>query len=258
MMGIAWTDHTSPSLARLVERDPIAILPLGSVEQHGHHLPVGTDSFAAETLARRAAERWSGEQPILVLPALWTGLSPHHMGLAGSITLRSETFVKVLEDVCASVLHHGVRRVLLLNGHGGNAAAMEVALTRLGERGLPSERVAGVSYWNLIVDRVREWRESPVGGTGHAGELETSLMLATHAHLVELDHASAYIPDLPSSYLSTDMFVGAPVRRYIAFDALSPTGTIGDPSTATRAKGERILQICVDELIDFLEDFAGW
>lgn len=257
-VGAGWAERTSPTLAELSSRDPIVIIPVGSVEQHGRHLPVGTDAFAAEAVARVAAERWRGDRPVLFLPTLWTGLSPHHMGLAGSITLRAETFIALVHDVCVSLLRQGVRRVLLLNGHGGNVAALDVVLTKLGEAGLEIDRVAAVTYWHLVADRAPELRESQPGGTGHAGEFETSLMLATHRQLVIADEAESHYPELPSRYLASDLFEAGRARRYIPFDRVSPTGTFGDPSLASLEKGERILEACVEELLAFLEDFSGW
>lgn len=253
-----WPNNTSANLAEAIGRDPIVIVPVGSVEQHGNHLPVGTDSFAAEAVARNATGEWRGEKPLLLLPTIWTGLSPHHMGLAGSITLRSETFISLLEDVGSSLLHHGVRRILFLNGHGGNISALDVALTRLGERGLATERVVGLTYWHLVAERSGELRESRVGGTGHAGEFETSLMLVTHGEHVRLDQGTVAYPELPSRYLSTDLFEGSPARRFLPFDRASETGTFGDPSLASREKGERILQVCSEELLAFLDDFQNW
>lgn len=257
-LRLDWAENRSPTLARAIQADPIVIVPVGSVEQHGAHLPVGTDAFAAEAVAREAALRWHDDRPLLLLPTVWTGLSPHHMGLAGSITLRTDTFIGVLEDVCVSLLHHGVRRILLLNGHGGNVAALDVALARLGERELPTERVAAVTYWHLVAHRAAELRASRRGGTGHAGEFETSLMLAMRPELVVLDEAVVHYPEMPSSYLSTDLFEGAPARRYVPFDRVSPSGTFGDPSLADAAKGERIVRVAGEELSNFLTDFARW
>jgi len=253
-----WAENTSPTLGRIVEDDPIVVIPVGSVEQHGQHLPVGTDSFAAEAVVHRAAAHWSGPKPLLLLPTVWTGLSPHHMGLPGSITLRSETFISVLEDVCASLLQNGVRRIVLLNGHGGNISAMDVALTRLGESSLDTERVVALTYWHLVASRSAELRESRPGGTGHAGEFETSLMLALREGEVELGEAETVYPVLPSGYLSTDLFEGAPARRFIRFDRLSKTGTLGDPSLASAQKGNRILEVCSEELAAFLVNFQTW
>lgn len=257
-LSTAWAENTSPRLADAIDDDPLVLVPVGSIEQHGRHLPIGCDYFAAEEVARGAAQRWNHEKPLFLLPPLWTGLSPHHMNLPGSITLRSETFISVVEDVCASLLHHGVKRILMLNGHGGNISALDVALTRLGERGLDSERVAAVTYWHLVAHRGAELRESRKGGTGHAGEFETSLMLATHGELVDEAEAVVEYPSLPSRYLSTDLFEGAPARRFVPFDQVSPSGTFGDPSLATKERGELILQACVEELEAFLHDFADW
>lgn len=254
-----WAEATWPALGEAVKRDPVVVLPVGSLEQHGLHLPLGTDTFAAEAVARAAAADWDHARPLLLMPALWTGLSPHHMGLPGSVTLRADTFVALLEDVCASVLHHGVRRLLVLNGHGGNVAAIDVALTKLGERGLDLERVVAATYWQLLdPERVAALRDTPKGGTGHAGEFETSLMLATHGALVASDEAVSCYPTQPSGYLSSDLFQTGPAKRYMPFDRLSSTGTLGDPTHADEEKGRRILAACAEALRRLLEDLASW
>src|SRR5262249_41614997 len=133
-LRVRWQENTSPALAAAVARDPIVILPVGSVEQHGKHLPVGCDANSAEAVALRAAEGLSGAaQPVLLLGPLWYGYSPHHMGFAGTVTLGSETFLSVVQDVVQSVLSQGVRRVVILNGHGGNVSSLDVVASRLGQ-----------------------------------------------------------------------------------------------------------------------------
>src|SRR4029450_7853709 len=128
-------ENTSPILATAVARDPVCLLPVGSVEQHGNHIPVGCDANSAAAVALRAAAGLeTSERPVLVLPTLWYGYSPHHMPFAGTITLRSETFLSVVQDVLDSLLGQGVRRAVILNGHGGNVSSLDVGASRLGPR----------------------------------------------------------------------------------------------------------------------------
>ena len=257
-MRTRWVENTAPDIEESIERDPVVILPVGSIEQHGKHVPVGCDAIASEVVALRAAEVLNRDPLVLVLPPLWYGYSPHHMGFSGTVTLRSETFISVLCEICRSLLEQGARRVLLLNGHGGNIGSVDVAVCRIGEDWRAPERVAAVTYWHLVAHRTAEFRESAEGGTGHAGEFETSLMLAVNEHLVRMERAVTHYPKMLSSALTTDLFGFSKVKLYNDFRDLSPTGTLGDPSLASKAKGEKILAACVEELTVFLRDFAKW
>jgi len=256
---IRWEENTSPALAAAVGCDPVVILPVGSVEQHGRHLPVGCDADSAQAVALRAAEGFElRELPLLVLPTLWYGFSPHHMSLPGTITLRSETFLIVVQDIVESVLNQGVRRVVILNGHGGNVSSLDLVATRLGHAWHGKARIVAVTYFHLAAPRQAEFRESATGGMGHACEFETSVQLALHPDLVDIPAAVTCYPTPPSSRQSTDLFGSSQVRSYHDFKDLSPTGTFGDPTLASPDKGETILRICVEELRAFLAEFATW
>jgi creatinine amidohydrolase len=259
-LHLRWEQNTSPALAAAVAKDPIVILPVGSIEQHGNHLPVGCDANSAEAVALRAAEGLAGaaHPVLLLLPPLWYGYSPHHMGFAGTVTLRSETFLGVVQDVVESVLSQGVRRIVILNGHGGNVSSLDVVAARLGQIWHGKARIVAVTYFHLAAPRQREFRQSERGGMGHACEFETSVQLAIHADLVDMPAAVSCYPHLSSSRQSTDLFGISLVRSYHDFKDLSPSGTLGDPSLASRDKGEKILRICAEELRAFLAEFATW
>src|SRR4051812_4590659 len=213
-MRVRWIENTAPDFAVATAADAIAVLPVGSVEQHGQHVPVGCDAIAAELVALGAAEAAAGDPLVLVLPPVWYGYSPHHMRFAGTVTLRSETFIQVLCEVCDSLLRQGLRRVLVLNGHGGNISAADVAICRVGEAWHGKARVATATYWHLVAHRTGEFRQSAPGGMGHACEFETSLMLAAHADLVRMERAVTHYPQPPSPALSTDLFGSSKARVY--------------------------------------------
>jgi creatinine amidohydrolase len=258
-LRLRWQENTSPALAAAVARDPIVILPVGSVEQHGKHLPTGCDATSAEAVAFRAAEGLAGAtQPVLLLPPLWYGYSPHHMGFAGTVTLSSEMFLGVVQDVVGSILSQGIRRVVILNGHGGNVSSLDVVASRLGQAWHGKARIVAVTYYHLASSRQHEFRQSAPGGMGHACEFETSLQLAICPELVDMSAAVSCYPQPPSPRQSTDLFGTSVVRGYHDFRDLSPSGTFGDPSFASRDKGEKILSICVEELRAFLAEFATW
>ncbi|MBX6320802.1 MAG: creatininase family protein [Rhodospirillaceae bacterium] len=258
-LRLRWEENTAPALEAAIARDPVVVLPVGSVEQHGRHVPVGCDARSAEAVVLRAAEGLTGrEPPVLVLPTLWYGYSPHHMAFRGTVTLQSDTFLRVVQDIVESVLAHGVRRVAIVNGHGGNVSSLDVVASRLGHAWHGRARIAVVTYYQLAAPRLAEFRESGPGGMGHACEFETSVQLALNPGLVRMEAAVSWYPEPPSPRQSTDLFGASLVRSYHDFRDLSPSGTFGDPSLASPAKGETILRICVDELRAFLAEFAGW
>lgn len=247
---------TSRQVAALDRDRTILILPLGSVEQHGAHMPLGTDTMLAQAIAHTAAERLAGR--IAVLPPPWYGFSAHHMRFAGSISLKSETLMALSEDIVASLVHHGFRRILLVNGHGGNAGVVDVLAANLGKKHYGRARIAGLTYFQLARAAIARLRQSQTGGMGHACEFETAMLMHLFPELVAIKDAQVTYPDPGSSYLDTDLLGSSPIRTYLDFADLSPSGTLGDPSLATPEAGERYFAAVVDELTGFLEDFSRW
>jgi creatinine amidohydrolase len=161
----------------------LVILPVGATEQHGPHLPVGTDSFAVEYVARAVAELVSPELPLLVAPTLPFGSSHHHLPFGGTLSLGTETYYRVLTDLIESLIVGGFRRVFILNGHGGNheltqLVARDVARTH-------SADLAAASYWVTARDALATaGADSHADVPGHAGAFETSLVMALRPELV--------------------------------------------------------------------------
>ena len=250
-----YQDLTSPEIDALDREATVLLLPIGAVEQHGEHMPVGTDTMLAEALCLAAAGRRPGT---LVLPPPWYGYSPHHMRFAGSITLGAETLLAVVGDVVGSVVRHGFRRLVIVNGHGGNASLVGVMAATLGERHYGAARIAGVTYFQLAAAAIAGRRRSGAGGMGHACEFETSLMLHVAPELVRVEKAAATYPDPGSAYLSTDLVAGTAVRTYLDFADLSASGTLGDPTLASAAQGAGFFEDCAAALTAFVADFGGW
>ncbi len=234
----------------------ILVIPLGSVEQHGHHLPLGTDSLLAQALALAAADGLGGGA--VVLPPPWYGFSAHHMRFPGSITLTHATLMAMVEDIVASLEGHGFGRVLLLNGHGGNGGIVDVLAQVLGKRHYGRMRIAGLTYFHLAAAAIAGLRQSKQGGMGHACEFETAMMMHIRPDLVAAGKARTTYPDPGSAYLSTDLLKGSQVKTYLDFADLSPHGTLGDPSLASPEAGARFFAAVVAELVRFMEDFARW
>ena len=249
---IYWEQLRSPQLKSLADANAIVVVPVGSIEQHGPHLPVKVDALLATEVARRAALKVQTHQPILVTPTVWCGLAEHHMDFCGTLTLDFETFHALLRNLCRSIRHHGFRRIFLLNGHGGNIAALNVICSEL-VRELEGLRVVSGTYWTLpeVAEKFAEILEVQQN-VRHAGEAETSMMLALEPELVDqsiLNQADG-TPEIP--------FYGSGVSRWVSFKEVSANGVIGSPSVATAAKGELLLEVAADGIAGILQNPALW
>lgn len=244
----SWVAHTAPEIKDIgSQKGSVAIVPVGSVEQHGSHLPVGTDTILADAAAHAGVERASDEIPLIVTPPVWTGLSPHHLEFGGTITLEVGTMLAVLRDVAASVLDNGFDAVFFLNGHGGNMALLGTAVTQIG-REFSDAQILGLTYFQLAASVVSDLRESELGGMAHGGEFETSLMLHFRPDLVKEDRTEATYMDDPYDLRRKDLFEGGPLSVYRSFAAYSDSGAIGDPALGTAEKGVALLDHLAEEL----------
>lgn len=250
------SEFSWPEVQALLERDPVVVVPIGAFEQHGHHLPLKVDWFLASQVAERAAR--SAQQAgvaVVVTPPVWTGYSPHHMDFPGTITLDMEGFIALLTGIVTSLDRHGFRRLLLLNGHGGNANLIRSAVQTLRfEHGID---VAAASYWDFALQEISAWRRSDIGGINHACEMETSLMLTLEGELVRMELARDLILDR-TTYLPADLTVGGPVTRAASFAELSAHGAIGAPTLADAERGAQLLETLVAAVAGFIREFSGW
>ena len=224
MRKIMWQELRRSEFEEAVKAHTVVIIPVGSIEQHGNHLPINTDANVCFSIAQRAAQAID-EFPVLVLPVIWTGYSPRHMVYPGTITLKFHTFVEILTQVAASVHAHGFEKILILNGHGDNSAAVAAMRPKLNaEEEMYS--VIGYSWWDFpsVREEMNRVSQSDKGFVGHAAEIETSIQLYLQPELVDMSAA-----------------VWAP-------------GIWGDPSTATREKGEQIINCAVNTLVKILRN----
>jgi creatinine amidohydrolase len=226
-----------PEVEKLDRERIVVIVPVGSMEQHGPHLPFQVDVL----IASRLAEDLEKKIPeILLVPPIWTGVSAHHMDFPGSITVRAKVLMDVLHDICDSLYHHHFRRIVLLNGHGGNRSSLEVLGQELFvEFGLTVNTLA---YWDLVPDLVKSLKKTNSSGMGHSGELETSLMLHLAPHLV--NHK-----EIPPGVLGIDEpgpMTG--IRRYVNMKEHSKEGVIGMPSASSAEVGEKLYQAALEAL----------
>nr|AYA93379.1 putative creatininase [uncultured bacterium pG7] len=220
---ILWAERTREELSDWAKRGTVVIVPIGSIEQHGHHLPVNTDDQTVEYVARRAA--CLADAPVLVTPTIPFGVSPHHMMYGGTISLRVETVINLLRDICESITAHGFERILILSGHGGNSSTIGAAALELKYR--LNREIRAMCWWDLVPEIFEAVREGPKVGIGHSGEMETSTIL----------------------FLSPES-----VRRE-RYKLVS--GITDDPSLATETKGEKVLNAAAEAIAKLLKELAA-
>jgi creatinine amidohydrolase len=230
-------EMTSPEIDAL-SRDIVVLIPVASCEQHSYHLPVFTDSMIGGEVARRVHERCPDD--VLVLPVQWLGYSQHHIRFPGTVSAISETHLLLMMDIVASMVGHGFRKILIQNSHGGNGSNVSVLLQRLMER-YRNEEAEFYSRWAWAsTEQLNEIRELGGAGSGHAGETETSMILAIRPDLVRTDR-------LDADGERDGMRVPG-VASYHRFDQRTVHGGVGDPTSATAEKGERFFDVSADEI----------
>jgi creatinine amidohydrolase len=252
MVEVEWRRLRADELRERAKADAMVVLPIGAIEQHGPHLPVEVDSLLGETIALRMARLVAEQEPVVVLPCLWTGISEHHMSFGGTITLDFPTFSAVVTGICKSVVRHGFRRIVLFNGHGGNDNGLRVLADELTPQlGVP---VVQMTYWYAaaqpiaaILERQKELR--------HACEAETSMTMALRPELVAEDRIRMAEVNLTPDPKDV---VGGGIYRWQSLAARSSAGVIGFPSAATREKGERLIAAIAEEIAKKLTNKEFW
>lgn len=240
-------DLTSPTLADQLRAADLVLLPCASTEQHGPHLPVATDALIVEGLLERAVEALESKQDaprVVLLPVIRFGCSHEHRDFPGTLTLRRETFENVVKDLVASVCRHGVKRVMLVNSHGGNISLEAVVRDIRWETGT-------IAYlYNLL--QCKALHDPTTEMDWHAGKSETSLLLAMHPELVCMDAAPAFNID-------QKQWSDAQLSAHVAWqsDELSPSGVIGHATAATAAHGEQLISLFVDEFAGFVTNLIS-
>ena len=247
-------DLTSPQVSEL-DRSTVVVIPFGSVEQHSLHLPLGTDSIIGEAIAHRLEQELP--EQVLLLPMTWLGCSRHHMDFAGSLTAEIETFIDVGEQLVSSMAEHGFRNFILLNSHGGNTNKVSLMAEKLRYKLGPAVKVVAVTYWHLISEEIQTIRETPIGGMGHSGELETSVMLVVRPELVRKDLIDPDGLESASKFEGRDLFVSGKVAVAKPFKEMTRHGGIGDPRKASREKGEKILSVIVEKLSEVVNEIQA-
>ena len=240
-------DLSSPETQELVPQIELVLLPVGAHEQHGPNISVATDTICADALCRAAAAL-AGPR-VAVAPAIPWGVSWHHMRFAGTISLRPATLIAVLEDTIGSLSAHGLRRFLVVNGHGGNTAAIATAIEQIKQQtGVPL--LASVFGYALIAEQAKA--VLPAAAIGHGGADEAAVVMAVAPQQAK-PHAFA-APDLTAASIESAALLreygGLLARRY---DEVTRSGTTGDARPATAEIGQRILDGAARRLAEIVD-----
>lgn len=241
------THMSWPEVRSALETVRLAIIPTGSCEQHGPNMTLETDTAICYALAERIAQRLYPHA--LVAPLLPLGVSPHHMSFPGTITLRPETYEALLWDVITSLKSHGLSHFLLVNGHGGNVAPLNVISMKL--RRELNVQVAVMFYMQLAADVIKAGAKTTL--YGHACEVETSVGLYLAPQAVKPERVAGEVSPYVHAY--TDIKSEARLNYPFMFEELTANGALGDARLATFEFGQTIVETTLERTLEFLQSF---
>jgi creatinine amidohydrolase/Fe(II)-dependent formamide hydrolase-like protein len=239
-------EMTWPEAKRIFKEVDIALLPVGSIEQHGPHLPLDTDAFDADYLAKSVALGCTDPRPI-VLPLVPYGVSYHHDDFSGTMSISNETLARLVFEIGLSAARNGITKLVIINAHGGNTPALNFAAQEINRSArifvcVDTGETSDVDI-NSMIDTPNDV---------HAGEIETSTSLATRPELVRMEHVEKLVPNFSSRYLN---FSSTRAVSWHAFTKrLSKSGVMGDPTKASAEKGRRMWDIMIKHLVIFVEE----
>ena len=210
------------------------IIPIGSLEQHGPHLPVSTDSIIIEHLAKRVSEKLQS----LYLPTITFGISFEHEPLF-NISLSHQTYSNFISEICLSLINYGMKNIIILNGHHGNMGSLYYISQNVSDK-IPSDaKINFINYWSLMEN------------FDHAGEIETSLVLAINTKLVKMKMARANTKEITGSRIAYTSLTSNPG----SFPKITGNGVWGDPTKASLIKGRSLLENLTPKIIEIIKEF---
>lgn len=240
---------TWPEMNDAIEMQKVVILPTGSTEQHGHHLPLDVDVFLAESVCLEVGKRIPDK--VLILPPIAYGLNLHHIDFPGTIHIEPEVFIAFCVNITKSVAYHGFEKILLVNGHGSNGPLINLIARKTV---LETNSIcAATSYFPMAQEAFNQIKDTAV--QAHADEFETSLYLHLAADRVQMDKAGKD-DDVVGTYVSSDSTKAVNFNDY--WGRWTELGVHGDATTATAEKGEVIFEAAVSGLIKLVEEWQAW
>jgi creatinine amidohydrolase len=257
-MSIFFAEKSWPELKEYIEKNALVIVPFGTIEEHGLHLPVNTDAVIAEGVAAAVGDAVKDRVPVLVMPAFWSGYSIKKMTKwPGVIRVRSEILTEVFYDILSSLVDMGFNKLLCLNGHGQNPEMIKLAARRIAD--VYDVHVVTTNYYALAAETMKKVRKSKTGGALHGGEFETSLMLY-FTDLVDMSRATKEdMMRYRSDFYPGDMFGSASAGAFLStwYVQESKTGIYGDPTVATRETGRLLVDGIVEKYVRLIDEYMS-
>lgn len=251
-----YDELTWPEMREAVARQPVVLLPFGTVEDHGPHLPLNTDNIIVEAICLEAARRAPGE--MLVMPLISYGLDEHHMDFPGTVSVDMQTLIAYVADVAKSPARHGFTHILIVNGHGSNSSIADLAARRVV---LETGAICGAVSPNAAIDptlaepTLSRMRRSGPGGIAHACEYETAMMLYLRPDLVQMDKVVREIGQIKLTYFNWDHPEPSALAWQDWWSRMSESGVCGDPTVATAEFGRALFETTVENFIRFVREF---
>jgi creatinine amidohydrolase len=236
-----------PEVAKLVKQKKMVLIPVGSIEQHGPHLPLNCDLTAASEVSLRVARKIGA----VVAPPIVPGVSTHHMPFPGTITLSPSTFIKLVKEYCGSLSRHGFMDLVLVNGHGGNSASLTIASAEARVE-LDPVRVYHVNWWEFIPRDLGAAMSFEAGY--HANGPETSWMLALRPKLVKMELAGR---EMPMATENVKASFNLYASTFKTFKDVTKSGVLGDPTGASAKEGRQYIDSAVDAISKALKELAS-
>lgn len=246
-----WNDMTREEIKQQADKNGVVLVTIGATEQHGPHLPVKVDNMIVEAIAERSVAKASHSIPIILGPNIPFGYSHHHFRYAGAISLSIHTLMTVLKEVLASIIKSNIKKIFILNSHGGNDE-----IIRLAAKEIHYEHddiwIGAASYWNLAEPALSRYKKDiALHDVGHAGQFETSLMLAIDPSLVHLDRLEGETKKRATSELAFSSVIQ--MKSESIWEKMD--GYSDEPYRATKEIGEDLLQLISDGVSDALQAF---
>lgn len=254
MENFRYEELSWPEVGEAALRDPVVVLPVGTMEQHGPHMPLLVDYIIPHRIANDVAELLTPD--VIVMPPVVYSFNEHHMDFPGTIAINMYTIIDYVAQIGFSLAHHGFRHIVLLNGHGSNVPVLDLAMRRINNESAAISVLA--NYWALVRDEDLPWTRDSLGVAHHGEEDETSLMLYLCPHLVDMSKAVRTVEEVQRS----EHIWGAwPANTRIHFQEFfsrnTSTGIQGDPTIATAEKGEILYKAAVRRTAEFLQEFRA-
>ena len=256
MKKYRYDELTWPEMREAIKEQPVVMLPFGTVEDHGYHLPINTDNVIVEALCLETARCAPGE--MLVMPTMNYGFDDHHMDFPGTVTVGMQTLIMCVSDIALSVARHGFTHILIVIGHGSNYSIAELAARRVV---LESGAICGAMCPNAAGDPTlaeptfSDMRRSAPGGVAHAGEYETAMMLYLRPDLVQMEKAVEERGQLKLEYFNWDYPEPSPLLWQDWWSRMSESGVCGDATVATAEFGEALFKTTVENFVEFVREF---